>query len=91
LRLPKGRVCDTREGKRGLYQAARGGTVFLDEVGEMSLKLQAKLLMQGKVYAEERSYHEKLDLKTPFCLARRVTTDCVLGTFTRRIAECKLA
>ncbi|KAA8674945.1 sigma 54-interacting transcriptional regulator [Clostridium sp. HV4-5-A1G] len=31
-------------GKAGLFEAADGGTLFLDEIGEMSLKLQVKLL-----------------------------------------------
>jgi len=31
-------------GKRGLFEEADGGTIFLDEIGEISLGLQAKLL-----------------------------------------------
>lgn len=30
--------------KRGLFEIAKGGTLFLDELGEMDVKLQAKLL-----------------------------------------------
>lgn len=30
--------------KRGLFEIAKGGTLFLDEMGEMDVKLQAKLL-----------------------------------------------
>lgn len=31
-------------GRRGLFEAAAGGTIFLDEIGEISLGLQTKLL-----------------------------------------------
>lgn len=31
-------------GKKGLFELAHNGTLFLDEIGEMSLKLQARLL-----------------------------------------------
>ena len=40
----KGAFTDARERKLGLFEIARGGSIFLDEIGEMPLKLQAKLL-----------------------------------------------
>jgi transcriptional regulator with PAS, ATPase and Fis domain len=32
------------KGKQGLFESANGGTVFLDEIGELSLPMQTKLL-----------------------------------------------
>jgi len=40
----RGAFTDARQAKRGLFEVARGGTIFLDEIGEMSPSTQAKLL-----------------------------------------------
>lgn len=51
--------------KKGLFEEAGRGTIFLDEIGEMSLLLQAKILR----VLENRSYIKVGDTKTSY-------TDC---------------
>ena len=48
----RGAFTDARLQKRGLLETADGGTVFLDEIGEMTPGLQAKLLR----FLEEKSF-----------------------------------
>jgi DNA-binding NtrC family response regulator len=40
----KGAFTDAKERKMGLFEVANGGSIFLDEVGEIDFNLQAKLL-----------------------------------------------
>ena len=40
----KGAFTDAKQMKKGLFEAADGGTLYLDEIGELSPVLQAKLL-----------------------------------------------
>jgi two-component system, NtrC family, nitrogen regulation response regulator NtrX len=40
----KGSFTGAHQSKRGKFEQANGGTLFLDEIGDMSLKVQAKVL-----------------------------------------------
>ncbi|MEZ4454077.1 MAG: sigma-54 dependent transcriptional regulator [Nannocystaceae bacterium] len=44
FRRPPGRLTDAREDRPGLILEARGGTLLLDEIGEMPIEVQATLL-----------------------------------------------
>jgi DNA-binding NtrC family response regulator len=40
----KGSFTDAKQDKKGMFEMARGGTMLLDEIGDMKLELQSKLL-----------------------------------------------
>jgi transcriptional regulator with PAS, ATPase and Fis domain len=70
----------SQEGKPGKFELAEGGTVFLDEIGALSLSVQAKLLR----VIQEREV-ERLGGKKPIKLNFRLIT--ATNTDLKRLAE----
>lgn len=50
----KGAFTDAKQSKKGLFELADGGSLFLDEIGEMDIRLQPKLLQ----VIENRSFRK---------------------------------
>jgi len=62
----KGAFTDARQDKEGKFQAANGGTLLLDEIGDMTLELQAKILRALETREIERvgsTAPERVDLR----------------------------
>lgn len=80
----RGAFTDARQRKPGLLELADGGSVFLDEIGDMSLPLQAKLLR----FLEERSFRRvggtediRVNVRIIAATNRNLEKAVELGTF----------
>jgi two-component system response regulator AtoC len=80
----RGAFTDARSQKRGLLESADGGTVFLDEIGEMAPPLQAKLLR----FLEEKTFKRvggvadiRVDVRVIAATNRNLEDDVKKGRF----------
>lgn len=70
--------------KKGLFEEANNGTIFLDEVGEMSLELQAKLLRvieTGEFIKVGESKPTKVNVRIISATNRDLEKEIEKGTF----------
>ena len=72
--------------KDGLFQAANGGTIFLDEIGELPLDMQAKMLrvLQEKEVRQVGSNDKvKIDVRVIAATNRDLDSEYKVGTFRK--------
>ncbi|MDE2411198.1 MAG: sigma 54-interacting transcriptional regulator [Sphingomonadales bacterium] len=80
----KGAFTGATEASEGFFRAADGGTLLLDEIAEMPLTLQAKLLralQEGEVVPIGSTQPIKVDVRVIACANRDLPTEVAEGRF----------
>lgn len=80
----KGAFTGASENKRGLIELANGGTAFFDEIGDLPLEMQVKLLrlLQEREYRPVGSLHrQKVDIRIIAATHRDLAREVERGNF----------
>ena len=80
----KGAFTGANENRRGLFQAAHGGTLFMDEIGNMTLTMQVKLyrvLQEGKVRPLGSTEESDVDVRVIAATNRDLEKEIAEGRF----------
>jgi len=82
----KGAFTGAMKSKIGLFQSATGGTIFLDEIGELPLEMQAKLLrvlQEKEVRPVGSNQKTKVDVRVVAATNRDLEMEYRNGTFRK--------
>ena len=82
----KGAFTGALKSKTGLFQSADGGTIFLDEIGELPLELQAKLLrvlQEKEIRPVGSNQRVKVDVRVIAASNRDLESEYQKGTFRK--------
>jgi two-component system, NtrC family, response regulator HydG len=80
----RGAFTGATENKPGVFEVADGGTVFLDEIGELPLAAQAKLLRvleSGDVQRVDAAESKRVDVRVIAATNRDLRTESEAGRF----------
>jgi two-component system response regulator AtoC len=80
----RGAFTGATNARRGFFAEAHGGTLVLDEIGELPLAIQAKLLralQEGEIQPVGSGRVEKVDVRVVACTNRDLAAEAAAGRF----------